>query len=154
MSLQSLFFMFPESNGRDHKFRVLQNNGTPRMRIEKSTPRRDKPRSRSVLAVPSRSLVHRLTNGLTYDDDEADADILNSDIPHSKRGGVNVIDVLNKLCTELIDSALETLNDSSKSTQESALKREYRNKRKVVEAFGREFNNRLLEHVSMSLRFP
>jgi hypothetical protein len=126
----------------------------PKNANQKVNPSKKQAKKQIRSGSPIPVTVHRLTNGLTYNDDEADADILNSDIPHSKRGGVNVIDVLNKLCTEIIESALETLRDSLRNTQEPGLKREYRNKHKVVEAFGREFNNRLVEHVSTSLRFP
>jgi hypothetical protein len=97
--------------------------------------------------------VHRLTKGPIYDEDESDADILNSDIPFAKRGGVNVIDTLNQVCVEVIESALETLQNSQRNTRDPALKREYRHKYRVVETFGRELSTRLLDHVSIHAQY-
>ena len=113
----------------------------------KASKKLAKKKMRSGSPIPV--TVHRLTNGPTYEADESDADILNSEIPYSRRGGVNVIDVLNKLCTEIIDLALETLKDNIRNTEDHALKREYRIKHKAVETFSGEFQNRLVEHVSI-----
>ena len=93
--------------------------------------------------------VHRFTKRLLYDDDESDADILNSEIPYITRSGVNPIDVLNQVCHEIIDSGLDTLAEGGRKATESALRREYKTKWSAVEAFGRELQNRLLEHVSI-----
>lgn len=93
--------------------------------------------------------VHRLTKRALYDDDESDADILNSEIPYARRGGVNAIDVLSQVCQEIIGSGLDTLQDGGRDSEDPALRREYRNKYRAVEAFGRELQTRLLEHVSV-----
>jgi hypothetical protein len=95
--------------------------------------------------------VHRLTRRSLYEEEESDAAILNSEIPHIKRAGVNPIDVLSQVCHEIIDSGLETLVEGGRSTDDPALRREYKTKWIAVEAFGKELQNRLLEHVSKSL---
>lgn len=137
--------------------RRLQPTSSPAIqRHPKKVNRKPKPsknptkkQMRSGSSIPV--TVYRLTKAPTYDEDEDDVDILNSEIPHSKRGGTNVIDVLNQLSSEIIKSALETLKDGSKNTGDAALKREYRNKHKVVETFWRDFQDRLLEHVCIVL---
>jgi hypothetical protein len=96
--------------------------------------------------------VHRLTSGPVYDEDESDADILNSEIPCAKRAGVNSVDVLSQICQELVTAGLETLGENMIKTQDAALRLEYKTKMKAVENFNRELNVRLLEHVSISIR--
>jgi hypothetical protein len=96
-------------------------------------------------------MVHRLTSGPVYDEDDSDADILNSEIPCAKRAGVNSVDVLSQICQELVTAGLETLGENMIKTQDAALKLEYKTKMKAVENFTRELNVRLLEHVSISL---
>jgi hypothetical protein len=94
--------------------------------------------------------VHRLTRPLVYDEEEADADILNAEIPHTKRGGVNAIDVLSQICQEIVGAGLDTLEDGGSSCEDPALRREYKTKWRAVEAFGKELQTRLLEHVGIS----
>ncbi|PQE18041.1 AT hook domain-containing protein [Rutstroemia sp. NJR-2017a BVV2] len=91
-------------------------------------------------------MVHRLTSGPVYDEDESDADILNSEIPCAKRAGVNSVDVLSQICQELVTAGLETLGENMIKTQDAALRLEYKTKMKAVENFTRELNVRLLEH--------
>jgi hypothetical protein len=95
--------------------------------------------------------VHRFTKRPLHDDEDSDADILNSEIPFIKRGGVNAIDVLRQVCHEIIVSGLDTLADGGRSCNDPALKREYKTKWSAVEAFGRELQNRLSDHVTISL---
>jgi hypothetical protein len=95
--------------------------------------------------------VHRFTKRPLYDDEDSDVDILNSEIPYIKRGGVNAIDVLRQVCHEIIDSGLDTLADGGRSCNDPALRREYKTKWSAVEAFGRELENRLLDHVTIYL---
>ncbi|PQE15787.1 AT hook domain-containing protein [Rutstroemia sp. NJR-2017a BBW] len=91
-------------------------------------------------------MVHRLTSGPVYNEDESDADILNSEIPCAKRAGVNSVDVLSQICQELVTAGLETLGENMTKTQDAALRLEYKTKIKAVENFTRELNVRLLEH--------
>lgn len=92
--------------------------------------------------------VHRLTKPPLYDENESDADVLNSEIPHIKRGGVNTIDVLSEVCLEMITTSLNRLEEMGNACEESALRREYKTKWNAVDAFGKELQTRLLEHAS------
>lgn len=95
--------------------------------------------------------VHRLTNPLVYDDEEEDADILNSEIPQAKRADVNTIDVLMEVSGEIVESAMQTLDDGGRACEDAALRREYKTKWQAVAAFGKELQTRLLEYVSPAL---
>jgi hypothetical protein len=94
--------------------------------------------------------VHRFTKALVYNEDETDADILNTDIPHAKRSGVNTVDVLAQICEEVLSSAIGTLEDGGQAAENAALRREYRIKLRAIEAFQEELRARLLELVSQS----
>ena len=111
----------------------------------KSKPSK-KPRIRIGSPIPV--TVHRLSRAPLYDEDELHADILNAEIPRTKRGGVNAIDVLSQICQEIIGAGLDTLEDGCNRCEDPALRREYRTKLRAVEAFGDELQTRLLEHVS------
>lgn len=65
------------------------------------------------LGSPIPVTVHRFTVPLVYNDEEEHADILNSEIPHTKRAGVNTIDVLMEIAIEIVSSAMQTLDDGS-----------------------------------------
>ncbi|TAQ91196.1 hypothetical protein B7494_g483 [Chlorociboria aeruginascens] len=97
-------------------------------------------------ASPIPIIVHRLTKAPIHDGDELSADILNSDIPYARRGGVNPIDVLSQICQESVASGLDALDSLSEKEGNSALRREYRTKCQAIEAFGRELQTYLLEH--------
>ncbi|KAF7894438.1 uncharacterized protein EAF01_009889 [Botrytis porri] len=90
--------------------------------------------------------VHRLTKGPVYDDDDSDAEILNSEIPCVTRAGVNAVDVLGQICQELVTAGLETLGDNAEKTQDAAQRLEYKTKMRAVDSFGKELRVRLLEH--------
>ena len=94
--------------------------------------------------------VHRLTERPAYDDDDSDADILNADIPYARRGGVNPIDVLSQVCEEVIGSSLDTIQEHSRNAQDNLSRREFKDKHRFVEAFGKELQTRLLEHVRVN----
>jgi hypothetical protein len=97
--------------------------------------------------------VHRLTKPVIYGEDDTDADILNEDIPFSKRSGVNAVDVLSQFCEEIVESGLEALEEGGSSAEDPAAKREYRTKLRAVEAFQEELRTRLLELVCRLLVF-
>lgn len=105
--------------------------------------------SKVRVGSPIPIIVHRFTQRPQYDDDDSDADILNSEIPYIKRAGVNPIDVLSQVCREIIDSGLETLAEGGRQSEDPVLRREYKTKFSAVEAFGREMQNRLLGHVGV-----
>jgi hypothetical protein len=62
---------------------------------------------------------------------------------------VNAIDVLSQICQEIVGAGLDTLEDGGNRCQDPTLRREYKTKWRAVEAFGRELQTRLIEHVSI-----
>lgn len=92
--------------------------------------------------------VYRLTKPIPYDDDEMDADILNSEIPLAKRSGVNTIDVLSEIAQEIFETTMQTLEEGGQACEDAAQRREYKTKWQAVVDFGKELQTRLLEHVS------
>ncbi|KAK4128689.1 hypothetical protein N657DRAFT_639178 [Parathielavia appendiculata] len=78
-------------------------------------------------------------------EDEQSAD-LNSDIPFADRGGVNAIDVLSKLCEELIEAYMEKLEERARAAEDAATRREQKTMYRALEAFQEELRTRLLEH--------
>jgi len=110
----------------------------------KKAVKKAKLRGGAPIPVP----VHRLTNQPLYDENEADADVLNSEIPYARRPGVNAIDVLSQVCRESIVSLVETCKEGQQNTETAAAKREYRTKWQALQSFGDELQARLLGHVS------
>ncbi|TVY93829.1 hypothetical protein LAWI1_G000736 [Lachnellula willkommii] len=108
----------------------------------KSVTKKAKLRSRSPIPVP----VYRLTRQPIYDEDESDAEILNSGIPHTRRGGVNTIDVLSKISQEIIGSGLEMLEEGGNNTEEPLIRQEYKTKWQALKSFGEDLQTRLLDH--------
>ncbi|RFU26401.1 hypothetical protein B7463_g9928, partial [Scytalidium lignicola] len=104
------------------------------------------PRAKFKSSGPIPVTVHRLTDGVVYDEEDSDAEILNSEIPYAKRGGVNAIDVLSQISQEIIQSGLNTLAEGGVNADDPVLKQEYRTKWQAVDAFAREIQTRLLEH--------
>jgi hypothetical protein len=118
----------------------------PKMPLKetKQAAKKAKKRGGAPIPVP----VHRLTNQPLYDENEADADVLNSGISYARRPGVNAIDVLSQVCRESIVSLVETCKEGQQNTETSAAKREYRTKWQALQSFGDELQARLLGHVS------
>lgn len=109
----------------------------------KSKPKSDSKKPGETISV----IVHRLTKPVLYGEDDTDADILNEDIPFSKRSGVNAVDVLSQFCEEIVESGLEALEEGGSNAEDPAARREYRTKLRAVEAFQEELRTRLLELV-------
>jgi hypothetical protein len=118
----------------------------PSAKTKSQTSKKSKVRLGSPIPVT----VHRLTRAPMYDEDELHADILNAEIPRTKRGGVNAIDVFSQICQEIIGAGLDTLEDGFNRCEDQVLKREYKTKLRAVEAFGDELQARLLEHVGFN----
>jgi hypothetical protein len=112
--------------------------------IAKKPSKRSRLRSGSPIPVT----VLRLTKRLRYDEDELDAEILNAEIPHAKRPGVNAVDVFSQVCNEIIGSGLDTLEEGRRNAEDSELRREYRTKWSALKSFGSELQSRFLTHVS------
>ncbi|KAK0632260.1 hypothetical protein B0T14DRAFT_27297 [Immersiella caudata] len=90
--------------------------------------------------------VHRFTKKAIVEEDESDADILNAEIPYANRGGVNAVDVLSKLCEELIGAFSARLEENVQNAEDTAGRREQRTMLRSLEAFQEELRTRLLEH--------
>ncbi|ESZ97443.1 hypothetical protein SBOR_2132 [Sclerotinia borealis F-4128] len=116
----------------------------PKAKLQKSEKKNKRQKDREGSPIPV--TVHRLTKGPVYDDDDSDADILNSEIPCAARAGVNAVDVLSQICQELVTAGLETLGDNAVRTQEATQRLEYKTKIRAVESFSKELQVRLLEH--------
>jgi hypothetical protein len=118
-------------------------------KVGNTKTRSDKPKVQLGSPVPV--TVHRLTRAPLYGDDESDVDILNAEIPHSKRAGVNSIDVLRQICQEMFETALESLEDGRRRVDDVGLRREYLAKWRAVDAYADEVYARLVDHVSFEL---
>ncbi|KAF7856050.1 hypothetical protein EAF04_010006 [Stromatinia cepivora] len=116
----------------------------PKSKPQRTEKKNKKQKVREGSPIPV--TVHRLTKGPVYDDDDSDADILNSEIPCAARAGVNAMDVLSQICQELVTAGLETLGENAVRTQNAAQKLEYKTKIRAVESFSKELQVRLLEH--------
>ncbi|KAB8302133.1 hypothetical protein EYC80_005581 [Monilinia laxa] len=116
----------------------------PKPKSQKPEKKSKKPKVREGSPIPV--TVHRLTKGVVYDDDDSDADILNSEIPCATRAGVNAVDVLSQICQELVTAGLEALGDNAIRTQDPAQRLEYKTKIRAVESFSKALQVRLLEH--------
>ncbi|KAI9650446.1 hypothetical protein NHQ30_000461 [Ciborinia camelliae] len=116
----------------------------PKAKLQKPEKKNKRQKVREGTPIPV--TVHRLTKGPVYDNNDSDADILNSEIPYAKRAGVNAVDVLGQICQELVTAGLETLGDNALRTQDPAQRLEYKTKIRAVESFGKELQVRLLEH--------
>ncbi|KAF7906603.1 hypothetical protein EAF00_000882 [Botryotinia globosa] len=116
----------------------------PKSKLQRAEKKNKKQKVREGSPIPV--IVHRLTKGPVYDDDDSDAEILNSEIPCATRAGVNAVDVLGQICQELVTAGLETLGDNAVKTQDAAQRLEYKTKMRAVDSFSKELRVRLLEH--------
>lgn len=137
---------------RKTKNRRLQKTFSP---VRQSHPKKtSKKAKRGPLKVkagnepPIVVTVHRLTKRPLYDEDESDAEILNSKTPHARRGGVNVIDVLSQVSQEVLGAGLETLEEMRNDTEDHSLRRDCKTKWQALKTFGEDLQTRLFEHVS------
>lgn len=124
---------------------------SPAIQRQPKLPKKQKRRSGQATgsrrdAIPI--TVNRLTKPLIPNEDNDETDILNSDIPFAKRGGVNAVDVLAQFCEEIVSAGLATLEENGAAAKEPAVRREFRTKLRAVEAFQEELRTRLLELVS------
>ncbi|CZT44688.1 uncharacterized protein RSE6_04892 [Rhynchosporium secalis] len=113
-------------------------------KIVKKAAKNSAKQQRVSISGPIPVTVHRLTLPPLYDERETDADILDAEMPHMKRSGVNAIDVLKQLCEEVISNQLRSLEQMGNSCEDTASRREYKTKWNAVEAFGSDLQLRLL----------
>jgi hypothetical protein len=83
--------------------------------------------------------------------EEPGGDLLNGEIPFANHSGVNAVDVLSKLCEELIEAYMAKLEERLSTAEDAATKREHRTMYRALEAFQEELRTRLLEHVSTNV---
>jgi len=91
-------------------------------------------------------LVHRLSTRHSGDYVGEDA-VFDPNPPHSNRTGVNAVDVLSQICRELITGSVEKLQQGAEREGDNARLREWKRKRKAIETFGEELEERLFEMV-------
>jgi len=118
-----------------------------------SSTKRSNKALRTSGGEPIAVTVHRLTEGLLYEGDDQDIDILNAEIPNVKRAGVNAVDTLIQVCKESFTRQLETLHTGRTHSQDKAAKKEYNNKYRAIDTFSEEVYARLTDHVSLTVEF-
>lgn len=143
----------PVAKTRKSRHRV--DSSPVQQRQPKANPKSKKKPPKNQLkryGSPIPVTVHRLTRlkSIIYDDD-TDADIFNARIPRPKRGDPNAVDVLSQVCQEIVTSTLESLEEAGNRSEDAAIRREFKTKYDAVEAYGRELQTRLLEHVCSSV---
>lgn len=79
--------------------------------------------------------------------EDPDFDIITAEIPFGKRAGVNCVDVLSSMCDDVVESAVQTLQESKKRAADAAARREIQVKTRALEAFQAELQHRFLGHV-------
>ncbi|KAI8281529.1 hypothetical protein K4K59_008207 [Colletotrichum sp. SAR11_240] len=137
-----------------HASPAKQRQGRPKAASKTKSPPKAAPKGRKkrgsdapggdeTVAIP----VQRFTTKKTQPEgDDDDADILNSDIPFTSRGGVNTVDVLTTMCEEVLGTSLETLKEGMRNAEDAATKKERRVQMRALEAYQEELRNRFLQH--------
>jgi outer membrane biosynthesis protein TonB len=97
--------------------------------------------------------VQRFTKQPRGGDEANGEDGQDAEIPFANRGGVNAVDVLSKLCEELVEAYMAKLEERARAAEDAATRREQKTMYRALEAFQEELRTRLLEHVSASI-FP
>ncbi|KAI9768053.1 MAG: hypothetical protein M1839_004213 [Geoglossum umbratile] len=112
-----------------------------------NVPTRARPKGSARQALDRETvpiLVHRLSTHHSGDYDGEDA-VFNPNPPNSNRAGVNAVDVLSQICRELIAGSVEKLRQGAEQEDDDTRLREWNRKRKAVEAFGEELEERLFD---------
>ncbi|KAK4132419.1 hypothetical protein BT67DRAFT_385630 [Trichocladium antarcticum] len=102
--------------------------------------------SGSVPVTVQRFTKPRRAGDRTEGGEEAGDDLLNGEIPFANRGGVNAVDVLSKLCEELVEAYMAKLEERLGAAEDAAARREQKTMYRALEAFQEELRTRLLEH--------
>ena len=89
--------------------------------------------------------VHRLSRVQEIDDE---ADVLAGPAPFPKKGGVNAVDVLSQVCREIISKTVNTLQQGAEREGNNGSRAEWTRKRKAIEIFGDELDDRLFQMAS------
>ena len=128
----------------------------PKPRAKKQTKRKSKTASEdgdeetgSVPVTVQRFTKPSRPGDRAVGEAETGEDPLNGEIPFANHSGVNAVDVLSKLCEELIEAYMAKLEERLSAAEDAATKREQRTMYRALEAFQEELRTRLLEHVSV-----
>ncbi|KAI5459206.1 hypothetical protein BGZ63DRAFT_426498 [Mariannaea sp. PMI_226] len=89
--------------------------------------------------------VQRFVNVQKHSQSDNDDDPLSSEVPFSTRGET-VVDVFAQVCTEVISSTLQQLQEVSASTEDKAKRKEFRIKMRAIEDYQQELDSKLLQH--------
>lgn len=126
----------------------------PRIKQKKPPSERKKKKNDDQAGAPIPVKVQRFTKVRRRRDNESDdEDILNSDIPHTSRSGVNAVDFLGHTCERVIGSSTNKLQEALQNSQDPEEKKILKVKLKALDAFQQEQETRLLEHVRVNARF-
>lgn len=87
--------------------------------------------------------VQRYTKPLRRNDNDADEDVLNAEIPFTDHKSPNVIDVVLQMCEESLEKYLSTLHEEASQADGPASRKVYRIKLRAVEAFQEELRTQL-----------
>jgi hypothetical protein len=149
----------PEPSPQPQRRPQAQTQAKAKPTAKKRQPKKKKPANDEDAEAPSGSVpvtVQRFTkparaSAAADGEDEASTDLLNGEIPFSSRGGVNAVDVLSKLCEELIEAYMDKLEERGRAAEDAATRREQKTMYRTLEAFQEELRTRLLEHVSVAV---
>ncbi|KAK5631649.1 hypothetical protein RRF57_007363 [Xylaria bambusicola] len=87
--------------------------------------------------------VQRYTKPLRRNDEDADEDILDADIPFTDHKSPNIVDVVLQMCEESLEKYLTALHEEANQADGPTDRKMYRTKLRVVEAFQEELRTRL-----------
>ncbi|KAK3309978.1 uncharacterized protein B0T15DRAFT_19964 [Chaetomium strumarium] len=102
--------------------------------------------SGSVAVTVQRFTKPRIAGYTADGEREPGGDLLNGEIPFANPGGVNAVDVLSKLCEELVETYMAKLEERGRAAEDAATRREQKTMYRALEAFHEEVKTRLLEH--------
>ncbi|KAI0877683.1 hypothetical protein GGS24DRAFT_92920 [Hypoxylon argillaceum] len=87
--------------------------------------------------------VQRYTKPLRRNDNDADEDILNAEIPFTDHKSPNVVDVVLQMCEESMEKYVSALHEEASQADGAANRKVYRTQLRVVEAFQEELRTQL-----------
>ncbi|KAK4240979.1 hypothetical protein C8A03DRAFT_30948 [Achaetomium macrosporum] len=122
----------------------------PRKQAKKKKPSNEddgeEKESGSVAVTVHRFTKPRIAGDAADGEREPNVDALNGEIPFANPGGVNAVDVLSKLCEELVETYMTKLEERGRAAEDATTRREQKTMYRALEAFHEEVKTRLLEH--------
>lgn len=95
--------------------------------------------------------VQRLYRPQALGSDNDEQGMLNDSTVFPRRKGVNGVDVLSQVCSELIAKAVDRLQQATDSGTNRVAKAELKRRKRVAMGFGEELENKLFDLVRLSL---